>query len=371
MDAMARVWRKIPGVKENCYAEWFFEQLWGFRFEGHLVDVTLCAEGREIPCHRLVLSACTDYFKAMFSGAHSESKKDKIEIGGVSGEALERLVDFAYTFNIRISSDNVQPLFEAANMLQIKYVEESCEEFLEKKLGPNTCLRTCNWALADKLSYPHLSALARSYALKKFEKVCRTEEFLQLPVRFLKVYISDEGLHAREEERVLEAIMRWARHDLKERQRHLEELLACVRFSCMDQSSLEKIIETDPVLSEVPGIKELINDGSRHVRPRMIQQEEIIVLAGSRGVSPIESGANESIYRLNLHCDVVDSNLMPRSLRDSEACAVCVVNNDIILTGGTVSPSQAVRYNSSRNSWIKLPSLRKGRLWHGMAAVNG
>ncbi|CAH1262607.1 KLHL24 [Branchiostoma lanceolatum] len=141
MDATARPsflsWNwtppKIPGVQDDSYAAWFFQQLQDFRSEGHLVDVTLCAEGMEIPCHRLVLSACTDYFRAMFRGGHPESRKDKIEMLGVNGEALESLVTYAYTSNINITMDNVQPLFEAANMLQVKPVEEGCEKFLKDK----------------------------------------------------------------------------------------------------------------------------------------------------------------------------------------------------------------------------------------------
>ncbi|XP_066281499.1 kelch-like protein 24 [Branchiostoma lanceolatum] len=381
MDATARPsflsWNwtspKMPGVQDDSYAAWFFQQLQDFRSEGHLVDVTLCAEGTEIPCHRLVLSACTDYFRAMFRGGHPESRKDKIEMLGVNGEALESLVTYAYTSNINITMDNVQSLFEAANMLQVKPVEEGCEKFLKDKLSPETCLRT--WALADKLSYTCLSAKARSYALKKFEDVCETEEFLQLPVDFLKMYITDEGLHARKEERVLEAIIHWAIHNLEERQRHLEEMLACVRFSSVNQSLLKNIIESDQVLSDALGIKEQIKKGSRHARPRQIHQEEIILVGGCTDHGPanadFKTEANLFMYRLNLRFDVIDCKPVPRFLKHMESSAVCVVNSDIFLTGGGEYPTQAFRYNSSLNYWTKLASLWEERVCHGMVALNG
>ncbi|XP_066272677.1 kelch-like protein 24 [Branchiostoma lanceolatum] len=354
--------------EEDCCADEFFCRLQGLRSEGHLVDVTLCAEGKEIRCHRLVLSACSDYFHAMFGGAHSESKKDKIEIGGVSAEALQLLVDFAYTPKFNITEENVYHQFEAANMLQVKPVEDACEKFLTNNLSPDTCLEV--WTLADNLSFVKLSAVARRYALKSFAEVCKTEEFLQLPIEFLKTYISDQGLHAKKEAEVLDAVMLWARHDFKQRKSHLKELLECVCFSGVDRDYLKNMMETDKVLSGVPGIKELIKDPSRHGKPRHFQQEEIVLLGGiMSGYDP--PIVNQDVYRLNLDFDVVDKAPLTQIFQFKEGSAACVLDNDVIVTGGDKSMSQAWRYKPSLNSWTRLKSLKKGRKHHGMAVLNG
>ncbi|XP_066299097.1 kelch-like protein 3 [Branchiostoma lanceolatum] len=239
------------------YLPCFLQRLQVLRSEGHLFDVTLCAEGTEIRCHRLILSAFGDYFKAMFCGVHNESKMDKIEIGGVSAEALQLLVDYAYTSKIAITDENIHTVYEAANMLQIRCVEYHCENFLMRSLHHETCLGT--WVLADKLLCKKLSAMARSRALKHFQEVCMTEEFLELPVDFLKTYVSDDDLHAEKEEDVIKAVMLWAKHDVEERQKHLKDLLTCVRFSQVDQSYLKDISETDKELTE---LKELMKNQS-------------------------------------------------------------------------------------------------------------
>ncbi|XP_066297946.1 kelch-like protein 24a isoform X2 [Branchiostoma lanceolatum] len=352
------------------YPAWFLERLQEFRTDGHLVDVTLCAEGKEIPCHRLVLSAFAEYFHAMFSGAHSESKKNKIEIGGVSAEALEQLVDIAYTSRFTITIDNVQPLYEAANMLQVEHVEDRCEQFLTDRLRPDTCLGT--WVLADKVSNTNLSAIAKSFALKFFEQVCVTDDFLNLPVDFLKTYISDNDLHAKKEEKVLELIMIWARHDLQERQTHLKDLLECVRISQVDQDHLKNIMETDKVLAGVSGIKELIKDQSVQARSCNVFQGEILLLGGvTEGKDRQDSEPNCCMYRLDVQCCCVDNTSLPQSLHNSAGTAACVVNDDVIVTGGRKSLSQAWRYRSSLNSWTKLGSLRTERYDHGMAVLQG
>lgn len=46
---------------------------------------------------RLVLSAVSDYFAAMFTNNVREAKQDEIKMEGVDPEALRSLVHFAYT----------------------------------------------------------------------------------------------------------------------------------------------------------------------------------------------------------------------------------------------------------------------------------
>eukprot|EP00058_Branchiostoma_floridae_P011767 XP_002597255.1 hypothetical protein BRAFLDRAFT_66390 [Branchiostoma floridae] len=265
-------------IVDGGYAAWFFKELQKMRSEGLLVDVTLSAEGREIPCHRVVLATVNHYFRSMFSGSLSETKKDKIEMGGVSAESLQQLVDFAYTSKVDITEENVQPLFEAADMLQFHGVYGTCELFLEDRINEESCLGI--WAQADRVSCTSLSEKAKIWALKWFEELCTTEEFLQLPVHLLKTYISDEGLLAKEEQ-ILEAIMLWVKHDLKQREGHLKELLKCVCFSSLDQGYLKKILKKDKVLAKLPGIKQLTKSQSTHETPRHILQQDMLVLGGN------------------------------------------------------------------------------------------
>ncbi|XP_078595795.1 kelch-like protein 24 [Branchiostoma floridae x Branchiostoma japonicum] len=370
---------RCPGSKavDGCHAAWLFSRLQKMRSEGVLVDVTLCAEGKEIPCHRLVLATFSDYFCSMFSGNLIETKKDKIEMGGVSAEALQQLVDYAYTSKINITEENVRPLFEAADMLQFLGVCVKCEVFLQDRLNEESCLGI--WVLADRVSCTSLSEKAKSWALKWFEELCTTDEFLQLPVHFLKTYISDEGLLAKEE-RILEAIMLWARHDLKQREGHLKELLKCVCLSSLDQNYLKKILKKDKVLAKLPGIKQMTKSQSTHEAPRHILQQDFLVIGGNwlvphgtgalRGIGPILY-SNNNMYRLGLDCDCIDISPLPEPFQESRGLAACVVDGDVIVTGGVSMPSKAWRYSLSLNSWAKLGNLKRGRFNHGMAVVQG
>lgn len=48
---------------------------------------------------RLVLSAVSDYFAAMFTNDVREAKQEEIKMEGVDAEALKALVRYAYTGN--------------------------------------------------------------------------------------------------------------------------------------------------------------------------------------------------------------------------------------------------------------------------------
>ncbi|XP_066285737.1 kelch-like protein 24 [Branchiostoma lanceolatum] len=296
---------------------------------------------------------------------------------GVSAEMLQLLVDHAYLSKVDITEENVHPLFEAADMLQFNGVQGDCHDFLQGHVNEETCLKI--WMLADRasVSFTELAETAKSCALKWFEEACATVEFLQLPVHLLKTYISDEGLLARNEERILEVVMLWARHDLKERQKHLKELLKCVCFSRMDQDYLQNILKTDRVLAKVRGIKQMTKSQSTHDRPRQILQQDFLLLGGSRLFLGGETGKemrlhlNNYMYRLGLDSHCVDRSPLPEPLQDNRGIAACVLDGDVIVTGGHETLNQAWRYRPSLDSWTKLGCLRTGRFYHGMAVVQG
>lgn len=52
---------------------------------------------RRVPAHRLVLSAGSEYFAAMFTSSLRESGQDEIELMNVDGDALWALVLYCYT----------------------------------------------------------------------------------------------------------------------------------------------------------------------------------------------------------------------------------------------------------------------------------
>lgn len=59
----------------------------------------LFSGSKRVPAHRLVLSAGSEYFAAMFTSSLRESEQNEIELMDVDGDALWALVLYCYTGN--------------------------------------------------------------------------------------------------------------------------------------------------------------------------------------------------------------------------------------------------------------------------------
>lgn len=89
------------------------------RKERKLCDITLKVGEKEFHAHRVILSACSDYFCAMFTGDMEESNKSVVELHGLDSDTMEFILDFVYTETIQVSVENVQALLPAACLLQL------------------------------------------------------------------------------------------------------------------------------------------------------------------------------------------------------------------------------------------------------------
>ena len=61
-----------------------------------LCDVVLIAGNKRIPAHRLILSAASDYFAAMFMSNVLEATMEEVELKDVDSDALLALVQYIY-----------------------------------------------------------------------------------------------------------------------------------------------------------------------------------------------------------------------------------------------------------------------------------
>mgnify|MGYP001385085922 CR=1 FL=1 len=89
-----------------------------------------------LSCHRLLLSASSDYFAAMFTGGMAEQNMDTVEIQGVDGAALRQLIDYCYTGKLELQEDTVENVTAAACLLQLPSEIDACCTSLKKFASP-------------------------------------------------------------------------------------------------------------------------------------------------------------------------------------------------------------------------------------------
>ncbi|ELK19545.1 Kelch-like protein 17, partial [Pteropus alecto] len=78
------------------------------RQRGLLCDIVLHVAAKEIRAHKVVLASCSPYFHAMFTNEMSESRQTHVTLHDIDPQALDQLVQFAYTAEIVVGEGNVQ-----------------------------------------------------------------------------------------------------------------------------------------------------------------------------------------------------------------------------------------------------------------------
>ncbi|XP_037795437.1 E3 SUMO-protein ligase EGR2-like isoform X1 [Penaeus monodon] len=85
-----------------------------------LVDVTLaCEDQRTYQAHKLVLSACSQYFQGLFA-RHPAHQHPIIFLKDVSGDECEALLTYMYRGEVSVSHDQIQRILRVANSLQVR-----------------------------------------------------------------------------------------------------------------------------------------------------------------------------------------------------------------------------------------------------------
>ena len=67
------------------------------RNEGYLYDVTLVGDDhQQVSAHKLVLSACSEYFKDIFKNNNKPNVHPLLCLNGVSSEDINNVMDYIY-----------------------------------------------------------------------------------------------------------------------------------------------------------------------------------------------------------------------------------------------------------------------------------
>lgn len=197
------------------------------RKQGKLCDITIKVDNSFFSAHRIVLCGTIPYFNAMFTNDMLESRQREVEVRGIDPQAMEALIQFAYSGKISIHSGNVHNLMIGSSYLQMTQVRDACAEYLKQRLECSNVLST--QIFADSLSCTSLVEAADRFIEKNFIQVAEESEFLNIEVSQIQELLNRDTLCV-SEERAFEALIRWVKKEPETRKAHLPNLLAQVRL---------------------------------------------------------------------------------------------------------------------------------------------
>lgn len=98
------------------------------------VDVTLACDGHSVKAHKMVLSACSPYFQALFFD--HPCQHPIIIMKEVKWPELKAVVEYMYRGEINVGRDQIEPLLRVANMLKIRGLTD-VDQYLSAAAAPD------------------------------------------------------------------------------------------------------------------------------------------------------------------------------------------------------------------------------------------
>ena len=97
-----------------------------FRNEEYLHDVTLVSKDHhQVSAHKLVLSACSEYFKNVFKNNTKPNAHPLLCLDGMTGNDLNSIMDYIYNGEVQVNYDHLGRFLSLARRLKLEGLMEN------------------------------------------------------------------------------------------------------------------------------------------------------------------------------------------------------------------------------------------------------
>lgn len=382
--------RIMDGIKE----------LWGSR---GLSDVTLKADDKSFPVHRLLLALSSDYFMAMLTSDMLETKSNEIELKGVTARGLEPLLEYIYTGTLPLTKNNVCEVIMAATHLQMETALQYCTDRMNNVIRTENCVDLKN--VAKMCSLEDIEFFADDYILDNFASVMKEGSHCRLDLRALLLCYYHERADDTDavligpEKRVFKLLMDWIKHGEDERMADLSRVMDIVRLPLMTLEEIEEVMREVPALGTDPACQRYIEDARDYHRAqphqRVMMQSKKTRLRNHPLVLSIslDEKNRPQMYALclqgafNPHAErskakwihLVEMESQVPDIEFSRDLMTTVVVNDFLILIGVsdnetkpgATPSACYLFDPRFSTWSKLASLNIGRYKPAVLASGG
>eukprot|EP00058_Branchiostoma_floridae_P001008 XP_002586496.1 hypothetical protein BRAFLDRAFT_75135 [Branchiostoma floridae] len=311
-----------------------------------LQDVVIEVEGRRFPCHRLVLSAASPYFRAMFTSDMAESRQKTVVLQCVDASIFGEILKYIYSGTLHVSMDRVQPLYQAADLLQLDYVRDTCSSYMAMNVERSHYMDL--YKFADIFSVNVVRKACLQMIRRNFVEVASSEDFYSLSINQLTEIISHDDLDVKEETTVWETVVRWVQYSREDRLHHLPSILPQIRFNLLTSDDTAAILE-HPLVKEDPGSSEVIRNvkqkGKPNLNPRLGMTTELVLLSNT--------DSKELLFMNPLEGKYISCGYKPEDFPCITDVTVTRDNNIYILTrkGKSNGELSMLKYNHAGNVW--------------------
>ncbi|XP_053223790.1 kelch-like protein 4 [Podarcis raffonei] len=335
-----------------------------------LCDVTLVAEGRKFPCHRTLLASISLYFQRMFTSTFKESREGEIVLMDLTASSLQRLLDYIYTGELLLLSEDVEDLFTAASRLQIMSALEIITRFLMERISMENCLGL--YVLAYSHNHRPLLRPASRYIAFHFEHLIELTAFLALDFSVLVSIIASDGLEVDSELTIYRAMRRWVYHNPDERLLKHAALMDHIRLSLLSPEELAEVrAETEEFYECVRLPWEELSVPERLWASRGLRQgmyHKGVVCVGLPKWSKMSLGAEELDSHVHFFDPSTEQWEQLPDLKSLTSPSCVSLGHKLYITGGQhldgSYSNNLLVYDTLGGHWSKLPPMTTARAWH-------
>ncbi|XP_026287863.1 broad-complex core protein isoforms 1/2/3/4/5 isoform X8 [Frankliniella occidentalis] len=119
-------------LRWNNYLHHITSAFDSLRSDLDLVDVTLSCEGKKIKAHKMLLSACSSYFKDLFK--ENPCQHPVIVFRNVNFSDLEALIDFMYQGEVNVVQEQLASFLTTAELLAVQGLTDGNAKDLTENL---------------------------------------------------------------------------------------------------------------------------------------------------------------------------------------------------------------------------------------------
>ncbi|XP_052281875.1 kelch-like protein 10 [Dreissena polymorpha] len=354
------------------------------RLSGQLTDGLIKAGGQSFRVHRPIMSACSPYFRALFTNELFKTDRSQVSVPGISAELMKVIIEYAYTGRVEVDADNVEELLAAADQFHVMGIVKACSDFLTSELTPDNCIGIHKFA---KAYFCHILE-RNSFKVIMYDfltVMTESSEFLNLSADELADILSRDELNVKNEELVFDAVVRWIDFDPERRKEHMALLLRSMRLGLLTTHFFVEKVKPHPYVKDSDSCKAIVIDilkllydldtefeklmdvETNFNRPR-VPHEVLFAVGGWSGGSPtnlVETYDTRTDKWISVDC----SNSRRRAYHGT-AC----IGHRIYLVGGfdgNESLNSVCCFDTRTRTWSDVSSMNTKRCYVSVAVLDG
>ncbi|XP_078617306.1 kelch repeat and BTB domain-containing protein 7-like [Branchiostoma floridae x Branchiostoma japonicum] len=105
----------------------------------------------------------------MFTSDMAESRQKTVVLQGLEAGSCGEILSYIYSGTLHVSLDKAQPLYQAADLLQLDYVRDTCSSYMAMNVERSTCVDM--YKFADVFSVGSVLKKCQQWIVSHFTEV--------------------------------------------------------------------------------------------------------------------------------------------------------------------------------------------------------